>query len=121
MGVVKLARGGVLLAALGAGVATLAPGLARAVRPRVLQALTLGIALSKQARRSLEGAWEDFEDLMAEAQAAAEARAAQEGATQAEPRQETNVETSCSKGNVKPFAPRAPARESDEDGGAHGA
>jgi hypothetical protein len=72
MSLERIAGGALIAAALGVGAAVLAPGLTRAARPRLLKALATGIALAREGRLAVEGAWEDFEDLLAEARAAAD-------------------------------------------------
>jgi hypothetical protein len=72
MSVDKIAGGTLIAVALGIGAAALAPGIVRAARPRLLKALATGIALAREGRVALEGAWEDLEDLLAEARANAD-------------------------------------------------
>jgi hypothetical protein len=97
MAIEKVAGGGLIVAAVGVGAAILGPGLLKAARPKLLQALVVGMAAGREARIALEAAWEDFEDLLAEARATADR-------AQSEP-----AETAS---NVKPFAkpaePEAP-------------
>jgi hypothetical protein len=62
----------VIAVAVGVGAAVLGPGLARAVRPALRKAMTRAITLAREGQVFVEGAWEDFEDLLAEAQADSE-------------------------------------------------
>lgn len=77
MSVKAILGGAAIVAAVGVGAVILAPGLIRAARPSLLKALTQGMALARVGRAQIESAWEDFEDFVAEATAAAQAHGGQ--------------------------------------------
>jgi hypothetical protein len=78
----KIVGGVVIVAAIGIGAAILAPGLVRAGRPLLRKALAQGMALAREGQSAFEAAWEDFEDVLAEAAAdASQQKQAPAGAT----------------------------------------
>jgi hypothetical protein len=84
----------VVAAAVGAGVAVLGPALARAFRPALRTALARGMVLARTSQVAIEGAWEDFEDFLAEARAEADMTAT---ATKAEAHAEAGGRPSTAK------------------------
>jgi hypothetical protein len=80
MSVKAIVGGAAIVAAVGVGAVILAPGLIRAARPSLLKALTQGMALARVGRAQIESAWEDFEDFVAEATAAAHAQGGEQAA-----------------------------------------